>query len=82
MCKFCEAMEINRQCEEISKSWTTDAEKEQYGEYMTEYTVAIVKRSWYSKMGKKNSGRSVEFRYRGIGFKLNFCPECGKEMSK
>ena len=79
-CKFCEAMKANRQVEEISRSWATESERKQYGKYMVEYTVAIVKRSWYKKVGKKHSGRTVEYRYRGLGFKLNFCPECGADM--
>ena len=82
VCKFCEAMKTNRQVEEISRSWTTDKEIKQYGKYMVEYTVAIVKRSWYQKIGKRRSGRSVEFRYRGIGFELNYCPECGQILNK
>lgn len=79
-CKFCEAMKTNRQVEEISRSWTTDDELKQYGKYMVEYTVAIVKRSYYKKRGKRNSSRTVEFRYRGLGFDLNYCPECGADM--
>lgn len=79
-CKFCEAMKANRQIEEISRSWMTDSERKQYGKYTVEYTVAIVKRSWYTKMGKSNSGRNTEYRYRGLGFKLNFCPECGRKL--
>ena len=58
ICKFCEAMKGNRQCEEISRSWATDDELEQQGKYMTEYSVAIVKRSWYQKKGKKSAGRT------------------------
>ena len=80
ICRFCEAMKANRQCYEISRSWATDYELEEYGKYMTEYSVAIVKRSWYQKKGKKSAGRSVEFRYRGLGFALNYCPECGKKV--
>lgn len=76
VCKFCEAMKTNRQVEEITRSWTT----ERYGKYMVEYTVAIVKRSYYQKTGKKKSGRSLEFRHKGLGFELNFCPECGVDM--
>ncbi len=79
-CKFCEAMKTNRQIEHISNSWMTDSERKQYGKYIIEYTVAIVKRSWHKKMGKKNSYRTVEYRYRGLGFKLNFCPECGRKL--
>ena len=81
-CKFCEAMKVNRQIEEVSRSWTTDEESKHYGKYMVEYTVAIVKRSWYRKNGKRRSGRSVEFRYRGLGFELNYCPECGQILNK
>lgn len=80
-CKFCEAMKVNRQVEERSRYWMTDSERKQYGKYMIEYTVAIVKRTWYTKMGKRCSGRNVEYRYRGLGFKLNFCPECGRKMN-
>lgn len=80
VCKFCEAMKINRQIEKISNSWETNEEIKRYGKHMIEYTVAIVKRSYYQKTGKRKSGRSVEFRYRGLGFELNFCPECGIDM--
>ena len=79
-CKFCEAMKTNRQIEELCKSWATESEIKQYGKYMVEYTVAIVKRSWHTKAGKRKSARSIEYRYRGLGFKLNFCPECGAKM--
>ena len=81
-CKFCEAMKVNRQIEEFNRLQTTDEESKHYGKYMVEYTVAIVKRSWYQKIGKRRSGRSVEFRYRGLGFELNYCPECGQILNK
>ena len=80
VCKFCEAMKVNRQVEEINRSLATNEETKRYGKHMIEYTVAIVKRSWYQKIGKRRSGRSVEFRYRGLGFELNYCPECGADM--
>ena len=80
VCKFCEAMKVNRQIEEVSRSLTTDEKSKYYGKYMVEYTVAIVKRSYYRKTGKKKSGRTLEFRHRGLGFELNFCPECGADM--
>ena len=78
VCKFCEAMKVNRQIEEANRSWATNEEIKRYGKHMIEYTVAIVKRSYYRKTGKKKSGRTLEFRYRGLGFELNYCPECGK----
>ena len=80
VCKFCEAMKANRQVEEITRSWATNEEIKRYGKHMIEYTVAIVKRSYFQKLGKKKSGRTLEFRYRGLGFKLNYCPECGADM--
>ena len=81
-CKFCEAMKANRQIEEISRSWATDDVLKKYGKYITEYSVAIVKRSYYQKKGKRKSARGVEFRYRGLGFDLNYCPECGADMKE
>jgi len=46
MCKFCESMECNKEVEETARRWATDAELLEYGKWMTEYSVAIVKRSW------------------------------------
>lgn len=82
VCKFCEAMKENRQVEEINRTLTTDEKSKHYGKYMVEYTVAIVKRSYFQKLGKKKSGRTLEFRHRGLGFELNYCPECGADMRK
>lgn len=79
-CRFCEAMESNRKVYKISSEWLTDAERNQYGKYMIEYTVAIVKRTWYKKKGKATAGRTTQYRYRGIGFDLNYCPECGRKV--
>lgn len=81
-CKFCEAMKVNRQVEKISESWQTDEERKKYGRYITEYSVAIVKRSYYQKIGKRKSGRNVQFRYRGLGYELNYCPECGRKLER
>lgn len=81
-CRFCSAMEQNREFYAIAKSWTTEEEKSQFGEYMIEYSVAIVKRSWYKKNGKRSSSRTTDYRNRGLGYALNYCPECGKRMIK
>ena len=82
VCKFCEAMKVNRQIEEINRAWATNEDLKRYGKYMVEYTVAIVKRSYHQKTGKKKSGRMLEFRYRGLGYELNYCPECGADMKE
>lgn len=81
-CRFCSAMDQYRDVEAIAKSWTTEKEKAQLGEYMTEYSVAIVRRSWYKKLGKRSGGRTTDYRYRGLGYALNYCPECGKRMDE
>lgn len=78
-CKFCEAMKGYKQAEEITRQWNADAEK-QLGKYMMVYSVAIVKHSWYRKLGKSHTGRSTDYRYRGLGYTLNYCPECGKSL--
>lgn len=75
-CKFCEAMKVNRQCDEIDQS----PNELTYGKHMSEYTVAIVAHHWYSKMGKRTASRTIYFRHRGLGYKLNYCPECGAKM--
>lgn len=78
-CKFCEAMKSYKQIEEFTHEWNADTEK-RLGKYMTVYSVAIVKHSWYRKLGKKHAGRSTDYRYRGLGYALNYCPECGKSL--
>ena len=81
MCKFCESMECNKEVEGTARRWATDAELLEYGKWMTEYSVAIVKRSWYQKRGKKSADRTIQFRNKGLGYKLKYCPECGKRLS-
>lgn len=80
MCKFCESMECNKEVERTARGWATDAELLEYGKWMIEYSVAIVKRSWYQKRGKKSAHRTIQFRNKGFGYKLKYCPECGKEL--
>ena len=79
-CKFCECLADIKECHGIAKGWATDAELNEYGVWMQELTVAIVERTWYRKKGKKSGGRSVHYRNQGLGFKLRFCPECGKVL--
>lgn len=80
MCKFCDAMEYNKEALKTVRGWATDAELAEFGRWMTEYTVAIVKRSWYQKKGKKSASRTIEYRNKGLGYKLNYCPECGRKL--
>lgn len=40
-------------------------------------TVAMVIRTYRSGY-KRNAAREIDYRYQGCGYKLNYCPECGK----
>ena len=73
MCKFCEAMELNRKVDTITKK--------NYPEIEHRYSVAIVKRT-FVKGCKGARGSSTDYRYRGCGYALNFCPECGRKLTK
>lgn len=80
MCEFCETIEAKKKVHKIAQSWSTDDELRKFGKYMQELTVAIVDHTWYKKRGKKSATRIVSYRNQGLGFKLNYCPECGKEL--
>lgn len=72
MCKFCEAMETHRKVDTILKKNDPD--------WSQRYSVAIVSRSFCK--GKKGArSTSTDYRYRGCGYALNFCPECGRPMN-
>ena len=73
MCKFCEAMESHRKVDTILKKHDPD--------WSQRYSVAIVARSFVK--GKKGArSTSTDYRYRGCGYALNFCPECGRSLTK
>jgi len=80
MCKFCETIEAKKEAHKIAQSWSTDDELRKFGKYMQELTVAIVEHTWYKKCGKKSATRVVSYRNQGLGFKLNYCPECGRRL--
>lgn len=48
---------------------------------LQDYHVALIVRSWTKSGGKRNA-RTKEDHKRGsnIGYKLNYCPECGKKI--
>lgn len=72
-CKFCESLKDHK---EIENFWLEEgAEPSEY-----EYTVALVIRSWKPRYGKKKAGRTTDYRYQGIGYKLYYCPECGRKI--
>ena len=73
MCKFCEAMQCHRQVDAILKKHDPDMSHK--------YSVAIVSRI-FLKGHKGSRGTSTDYRYRGCGYELNFCPECGAPIKK
>lgn len=72
MCEFCDAMERNQKFARFHRQF--------YPGESFRYSVAIVQRIFIN--GRRGSqGRSTDYRFHGIGYKLNYCPECGKKMS-
>ena len=73
-CKFCASLESRKKCENF---WL-EREKEPF---KYEYTVALVIRSWKPSIrSKRDACRTTDYRNQGIGYKLNFCPECGRKL--
>ena len=76
-CKFCKALNNWKDVERF------DIEHPEFRmtkeRIYREYNVALVIRSWV-KGKKSTAGRTTDYRHMGIGFKLNYCPECGKKV--
>ena len=79
-CNFCKDLKEIENRYMMTNDGQTYGEIEEYGEWMQELTVAIVERNWYQKRGKRSASRTIHFKNQGIGFALNFCPECGKRL--
>lgn len=65
-CRFCEALEIYRRIQKI------DPQKRIY-------SVAIVKRTFIDGERKARSSMT-DYNHGGCGYKLKYCPECGKRI--
>lgn len=75
-CKFCESYES---WHNIHESYNQKRPKEERSKY--EYTAALIIRSWIPKVRtKRHAGRTIDCRNQGIGYELNYCPECGKRL--
>lgn len=69
MCKFCDSLRTWKQVKSMDK------------DTKEEYKVAIVIRSWKPKVrSKRHASRITDYRNRGIGYELNYCPECGVQL--
>ena len=75
MCDFCDSLELHKRIRRFDNQYERTKIKE-------EYTVALVIRSWTPQKGKRRAGRSTDYRNQGIGYRLNFCPECGREIRR
>lgn len=71
MCDFCNAMKKNRFFDRIAQQNALDGS--------CRYSVAIVSRI-FIKGRRGCQGRSTDYRNRGCGYVLNYCPECGRKM--
>ena len=47
-----------------------------------DWTVALCERSWTKEDGKKYAFKHLILKSEtyGIGYKLNYCPECGRKL--
>lgn len=76
MCAFCEALDTQKKIQSFK-----DKHPEHYEEKLFyEITVAMVIHSWTKSKGKAHAGRTTDYRFRGLGYKLNYCPECGRKL--
>ena len=79
MCKFCERLGSLKQ---VYQFLNKHDKKQGEEKIKHEYTVALVTHSWLPSKGKKRASRSTDYRNQGLGYKLNFCPECGRNLRK
>lgn len=71
-CKFCSQLSC---WQEIFIADNRDAEVK----LKQEYSVALLIHTWKPPRSRKSAGRTVSYRKDGYGFKLNYCPECGRK---
>jgi hypothetical protein len=77
-CAFCSALAGYKEAAAFYRKYDKDG----LGTVKRDYTVALVIRSWTPERGKAHAGRMTDYRNRGVGYKLNFCPECGAELKR
>lgn len=71
MCEFCRVFAMQKKFDRIAKK--------QFPDISHRYSVAMVQRT-FVKGRRGSQGRTTDYRYQGIGYKLNYCPECGRKM--
>ena len=77
-CEFCSHLAVKDFIVEMNK-----ADEKVFGKprLYHEYSVAFVDRFWRKGEGKRNAQVKTEFRWRDLGYRLNYCPECGRKIS-
>lgn len=68
-CTFCEAYKFRLELDGLAAG------------LIHKYTVAIVSHTKYPD-GKAIWGRTTDYNAAGAGYKLNYCPECGRSLKK
>lgn len=75
-CKFCESYQSWKNIHKDSNRRYPKDEKMRH-----EYSVALLIHSWDPKYSsKRHAGRTTDYRNKGMGYKLNYCPECGRKL--
>ena len=74
-CEFCRRYYGARDILRFKNLHRTEGEPKLYDGY----SVAFVVRT-YRKGHKRQCTRSTDYRSGGLGYKLNFCPECGRRL--
>lgn len=76
MCKFCEAMERHRRADFIPEIRRLDMNLKR------QHSVAIVTRVYRNDHKGCQKIITVTDDCLGDGYDLNFCPECGRQLTK
>ena len=76
-CAFCRRVELERFAIRETNKY---CKKHELEPILYEMAVAFVSHTWTKTKGKKRAGRTIDYRHLGLGYKLNYCPECGKRL--
>lgn len=76
ICEFCCSYNASTYAD---KEWRKIQIKHGEKPLYHDLTVAIVERT-YHKGRKKSASTTEYYRYGKVGYKLNFCPECGIKL--
>lgn len=78
-CSFCKRLELAEFCADLAKK---ESRKNGTERVLREYAVAFVELTWTRAQGKRSAGSLTDYRRRGLGYRLNYCPECGRRIKE